>query len=460
MKPFSRFSMIVFIFFLFLNIRSLHANEKRRVAVPPFENLTGDPNLNGLSHGISSVVTTKLWAVPYLTLIERNHIRKILQEQSFQLAGYVDQKTAVSVGKLLGAETLVVGDFQKIGDQFAITARFVEVETGEITGTAQASGSYSKDALNLENEIAFSLLKTLGTDMEKEPELKKQIETKVPTQNLSAFEWCGKGDDAYDSKLYDKAIEYYTKALDIDGNYEDAYFSRGAVYMEKELYDNAIKDFSKTIQLNPQNADAYLFRAGVYFGKIIKDLEKSSYSDTGLYDKALKDLEKTMELEPESEYTSLVYAFRGVVYFGRLMAKLLTIASKGKVMQDEKNEMTEYATRIVEDLTKAIKSNQKLADAGGSFSSDVAFITFAEVYFARGFAFFFKRSWDDAIEDLTVAIKLDPDGKDWKAYVYRGAAYAGKGKSYLKNTQSDWEKAIGLGGDEAKSYIKQFYGVK
>ena len=63
---------------------------------------------------------------------------------------------------------------------------------------------------------------------------------------------------AYGEKgLYNREIEDYTKAIQINPKNAKAYNSRGTVYYSKGLYDKAIEDYTKAIQINPQYAEAY-----------------------------------------------------------------------------------------------------------------------------------------------------------------------------------------------------------
>lgn len=57
--------------------------------------------------------------------------------------------------------------------------------------------------------------------------------------------------------LYDDSIKEYTKIINIDANYADAYKSLGYVYYEK-LKDNAQAKtyFSQYLKLKPQSSDA------------------------------------------------------------------------------------------------------------------------------------------------------------------------------------------------------------
>jgi len=82
------------------------AAKLRKVAVLPFDGRGGNQvraDIEALLVGI--VVKNE----PYFKVIERAAINRIVKEQSFQLSGAVDEETASQVGKLLGADGIVLG---------------------------------------------------------------------------------------------------------------------------------------------------------------------------------------------------------------------------------------------------------------------------------------------------------------------------------------------------------------
>ena len=52
-------------------------------------------------------------------------------------------------------------------------------------------------------------------------------------------------------KVYDVAIENYTKAIEVDAKYFEAYYNRGLCYEELNENDKAENDYRVTLQLNP-----------------------------------------------------------------------------------------------------------------------------------------------------------------------------------------------------------------
>ena len=51
---------------------------------------------------------------------------------------------------------------------------------------------------------------------------------------------------------YDSAIRDYTKAIELDPKFVDAYNNRGLSYDNKKEYDSAIRDYTKAIELDPK----------------------------------------------------------------------------------------------------------------------------------------------------------------------------------------------------------------
>lgn len=86
-----------------------------------------------------------------------------------------------------------------------------------------------------------------------------------------------------------KALEYYTLAIDVDGS-EYEYTCRGILYLQLRAYELAKKDYEAAIRKNPEMANPYVGRglANFYLGN---------------YDAAVRDYQKAVALEPKESYS-------------------------------------------------------------------------------------------------------------------------------------------------------------
>ncbi len=63
---------------------------------------------------------------------------------------------------------------------------------------------------------------------------------------------------------FDDAIAEYSKAIELDHNFAEAYSNRGNAYRALGEIQRAIADYAEAIRLNPQDAGAYASRALAY----------------------------------------------------------------------------------------------------------------------------------------------------------------------------------------------------
>lgn len=128
------------------------------IAVMPFRDLAGSKNPVG--DGIRETVTSDLRGVPGVRVVERSEIERVLNEQKMQLTELdKDPLATMKLGKLIGADVITMGAYQQVGRRIRLTARFVKVETGEVTGSAKVDGDAS-DFLDLQDRITQELLKS------------------------------------------------------------------------------------------------------------------------------------------------------------------------------------------------------------------------------------------------------------------------------------------------------------
>jgi len=106
-------------------------SDYRKIAVADFQ---GPGRSGSLA---ASILTSEIFKSGYFDLLERQHMKKILEEQAFSLTGAVDVATAAEIGEMLGVEALIFGE---------VTSYSVE----DLEGTEEVkkrvwTGEYEKD---------------------------------------------------------------------------------------------------------------------------------------------------------------------------------------------------------------------------------------------------------------------------------------------------------------------------
>ena len=134
---------------------------RKTVAVLYFDNNTGKAEYDALGKGMAAMMISDLSVVQEIQLVERERMQELVKELEMQRTSYFDSTTAVKVGRMTGAEYIVVGAFAAVQPKIRIDTRVVRVGTGEIVKTAQVTGDEDK-FFDLEQKLARNLIDGLG----------------------------------------------------------------------------------------------------------------------------------------------------------------------------------------------------------------------------------------------------------------------------------------------------------
>jgi TolB-like protein len=180
---------------------------KKTVAILYFDNNTGKADYDPLGRGIASMMISDLSVVKEIQLVERERMQDLLKEIENQQTKYFDSTTSVKVGKMMGAEFVVVGSFATAQPQIRIDTRVVRVETGEIMKTAQVVGHEDK-FFDLEQKLADRLIDGLGIALspEEQEKLKAQQEANR-IEALATMREFSRALQLYDKKDYEAALK-------------------------------------------------------------------------------------------------------------------------------------------------------------------------------------------------------------------------------------------------------------
>lgn len=208
------------------------------------------------------------------------------------------------------------------------------------------------------------------------------------------------------------------RAIDLQPDYAEAFFSRGNIYSDLGLYQNAINDYTRLIELNPSYGQAYHMRGVAKAGlRLLPDAladlntavsfqlqDPALYlhrgmveTELGSYEEAAADFTAALELRPR--YAEAMIK-RGIVYYVNL----------------------NQPDRAIEDFSRALSLQPGAADA----------------HLNRGLVWINKGDYESAVQDLTQAIRLRAD--DPRAYFHRGLAYAERRE--FDRAIRDWRRTV------------------
>jgi len=145
-------------------------DKKITLAVLDFENnsIIDNEKLEPLRNGIPSILISKLANIETITFVERERLNDILNELSLGQNAAIDPSTAQKIGRLLGAQTLILGSFMNSpGDKMRVDLRIVETETGLTLRAEEVTGD-SEDLFDIIADLAEKVTDELSIEISSE----------------------------------------------------------------------------------------------------------------------------------------------------------------------------------------------------------------------------------------------------------------------------------------------------
>ncbi|MBB5551077.1 adenylate/guanylate cyclase domain-containing protein [Rhizobium lentis] len=258
--------------------------EGASIAVLPFTNMSGDPEQEYFSDGITEDIITDLAKVSALSVTARN--------SSFIYKGRsVDMK---QVGRELGVRYVLEGSVRKAGTKVRIAAQLINGADGRHVW-AERYDRDLEDIFTLQDEISKHIVDALKVRL-----LTKELETitKRGTENPEAYQTYLMGrsffNRGHESRGIKAARRLFAKAIDLDPLYARAY--AGLADCDSYLllandptatYDNIIDNADRALELDPGLSDAHASRGIAMFTK-------------GLRAEAEAEFELALERDPTS----------------------------------------------------------------------------------------------------------------------------------------------------------------
>jgi len=75
-------------------------------------------------------------------VVDRQNLEHVLAEQNFQISGYVSDESAVSIGQMLGAQSIIIGSGENMTDYYRVQFRMLSVETAAVQSSVSQNIRY------------------------------------------------------------------------------------------------------------------------------------------------------------------------------------------------------------------------------------------------------------------------------------------------------------------------------
>src|SRR5262245_13814998 len=227
------------------------------VAVVDFTNVTGDADSHWLSAGIAETVSGDLRTLGRFRVVDRGRV----VEAAHHAKGSFQQ-----VARDVDARLVVVGSFQRHGDRIRITARIVDVDSGDALADAKGEGPVA-GSFELQDQVVAQFSKELGLNTA----VISRKATSSDTPSLEAYRAFTEGWlqlETLDTRQIPGAIASFERAVQKDPRYAQGYTGLAsaqlAAYEEtrtdnepaKHLLDAAISHARRAAALDDRLAEA------------------------------------------------------------------------------------------------------------------------------------------------------------------------------------------------------------
>ncbi len=169
--------------------------------IGPMEAIQGAEHL---SRVLPEALTAKLSQNPGLRIVERVHLRELLEEQKLGASDVADQGARLRLGKILGASNMIFGEYIALGPVIRVDVRLVDVATSQILLSEPITGS-EDDLLEGMDTLAALIVEKYGQHY-----TKGKGGNPFPAGAWMTYE---SGLRQMDDKQYDAAIETFKQLL-------------------------------------------------------------------------------------------------------------------------------------------------------------------------------------------------------------------------------------------------------
>jgi len=233
------------------------ATDKPSIAVLPFTNMSGDPEQQYFSDGVTEDIITELSRCRDLLVIARN--------SSFQ---YRDKARDLRrVGRELGADYIVEGSVRKTGGRIRVTAQLVETVEGNHIW-AERYDCDLQDIFSVQDEVVATIVSTI---IGRVGAGDAQRARRKPPELWAAYDYFLQGREAMWRFDAAAGVLLLRRAIELDPNFAPSYvWLSGCCYIvygdhgREEDLQEGLQAAQKAVALDPENSGSHRAIALIY----------------------------------------------------------------------------------------------------------------------------------------------------------------------------------------------------
>ena len=320
----------------------------KSVAILPFRNLSGDPNVSFYEFSLADAVITELARLRSLVVRPSSLIVKYQGQQ-------IDPR---EVGRELRVNAVLAASFLGADDKLRVNAQLLDVTTGDILWSDRIDAA-ANDLILVQDTIARHIVDVLSIKLS--PDEQNKL-AQPATGNVTAYEEYLRGRDAHGRFIYhtlaredsDEAIQHFERAIELDPDFALAYSALGGAYANRvikgfgsiEDYALAERAFNRALDLDPNLLEARMHMVFIYLARGEKQkaraevdrLSHEAPNDVGAhfvkgalhrldgeYDEALSEFGRMLRLNPAERVVVSYNRARIFMYQGRLDDALMEL---------------------------------------------------------------------------------------------------------------------------------------
>ncbi len=267
--------------------------DKPSIAVLPFTNMSGDPEQEYFSDGITEDIITELSRFRSLFVIARN--------SSFYYKG--QSPKVQDVGRELGVRYVVEGSVRKAGNRVRVTAQLVEAETGNHIW-AERWDRELEDIFAVQDELVRTIVSTVGGRIDA---IGKARATRKSEAHLRAYDFylrAAAAEDGNTKEDYQRARQYLERAIELDPGLAMAHHHLSLVnFFEWMTHWVDDRDMAFAAALNAENTAVAIDDTDSRIHAQLGQLHHHRRS----FDEAGQDFEKAIRLNPNDFQAMALY---------------------------------------------------------------------------------------------------------------------------------------------------------